>query len=221
MAEAAASDLRMRLRLMVGYQDAVLVPARAFSGLGPLPGLGSPAGFDARLNLTSRRRGIFERIQATTGMMFQSDQTMPVTFGVRLLTRPGPGGMTFGIEPLFVSGFEVNIASMKLYASRRWDRFFVTFGGQYGVSVTNPEPIFLGALAGGVGVELVDDLLALTVEGGTNLTDRHRAMANVVIGIGAVQVQGGIGVARVSHRNDLGFQAVIAVPFGPMVRGHE
>lgn len=214
MAEAAAPDHRARIRLIAGFHDAVLVAERPFHGHGLIPGVGFPLGVDLSLNMTSRPFGIFERIQFHTGLLVQHSGTLPIEWSVRLFTRRGPGGITLGIEPHFITGLDANVVSLKLYASRRWQRGFVTLGGQLGASLARPEPIPAGGLAGGVGIEVIDDLMAVTLEVGSNLHDRHRVMTSLALCIGGVQIQGGVGVTVVDTHVDPGFQAMVAVPLG-------
>ncbi|MCB9764244.1 MAG: hypothetical protein H6739_31015 [Alphaproteobacteria bacterium] len=212
MAEDAAPDHRLILGLQAGFQDAVLVAEPPFSGLGLLPGVPFPLQLDATVDLNPRPLGVFDRVQLHTALLVQHANTLPVAWSVRLLSRPGPLGLTFGVEPHFVSGLDLNLMSTKLYASRRWDRGYVTAGGQLGVSLARPSPAPLWSAVGAVGIELIDDRLALSVEGGTGGRSRHQAMLNLALDVGRVRLHGGGRLRVVDGALSPGFQAAIAVP---------
>jgi hypothetical protein len=214
MAEASHADRRVVLRTVAGYQDAVLAPAARFSGHSLIPGVPFPFGMDLTLNLVSRPFGVFEQIQFRTGIWVQADSFAPAVLSLRLLTRKGPGGVTFGIEPHVVAGFDLNVASMRAYASRRWARVFLTGGGEMGAMWAKPSSVPVGGLFAGAGFVVVPQFLGASIEGGSNIVSRHRVMVNLTLDLWGFQLIGGVGVAAVGQQTDPGFQAVISVPMG-------
>ena len=187
-----------------------------FSGKGLIPSLPIRLGTGVTVNLTARRFWIFERIQFDAGLLIQGDSFLPASLGLRLLTQPLPGGVTLGFEPHVVSGFDLNLATMRLYASRRWKHVFVTSGGEFGAKWAVPEPDPVHFLFAGVGAVLLPGYLAVTLEGGSDIVRRHRAMANLTLNLWGVLLSGGGGVSVVSNRHHGQFQAVLTLPLGLM-----
>lgn len=212
-AEPHTVDRRARWRMGIGAQDTILNAEPPVKGLGLVPGLRYPLWTDLRVLLNHRPVGPFEHVQLTAGTLINYDNFVPFLGSVRLLSRPTPQKIRIGFEPFIASGVDLNLYGVKIFASRRWSRIFLSGGTQVGGALQSGSTRLIFNVFAASGVVAVRRFLSFSIEGGSSYLGRHILSTNAILDLWGYRIGAGATHSFLERGYLPGFQVTVGIPF--------